>query len=192
MSRLLFIAALFFCSMFHSGLDAKTKVALRSSAFFHNSERFRHLFGNVGPCFEVEASTPLPICPLTGSPYDLWTNFDWFSKEKKQSNSRHIRASIANASVGVNGVYSGCENYDFYLGIGASVSRIFVNKSTRYGPEKISKLAVGGVIKSGFRSYFYERYFADFFVDYVFQSAKYEQQIDIGGLKTGMGLGIIF
>jgi len=192
MSRCLFIAALFCSSLFHSGLHADTKVAVRSAAFFHNSERFRHLFGNVGACFEVQASKPLPICAFAGTPYELWTNFDWFSKEKKQSHSSQMRARIANASIGVNSVYSGCEKYDFYLGIGASVSRIFINKSSRYRSEKISKLAVGGVLKSGFRSYFYEPYFADLFVDYVFQSAKYHQQIDIGGLKMGLGLGIIF
>lgn len=141
----------------------------------------------MGTSYEVEASTKLSPC------FDAWVNFDWFSKHG-QSHGFHnpTRVSIANVSTGLKLPYQFCEQFAVYIGVGPSFSNISLKNKSRCTHENLSKLAIGGIFKTGIYYYFNECSFLDLFVDYLYQPVYFKKHVDIGGFKTGAGLGIKF
>lgn len=166
----------------------EVSVEVRSAAFFHSSGRFREIYGTVGGCYQLEVSTPLFHCT------DGWVNFDWFSKHKKSKECEvcNSRLYIANISCGVKFPYQFCEQLTAYLGIGPSFSRVWLRNKSKHDHERVTKLAVGGVLKSGVVYFINACMFIDLFVDYLYQPVHFEKHVDIGGLKTGAGIGLKF
>lgn len=164
-----------------------SSVEIRSSAFFHSSNLFREIYGNPGVNYQLEASTNL---------YDYfvgWANFDWFSKHGKSVGfNDSTRVNIANFSLGIKFPYELSEQFTAYIGIGPSFGRIRLKNQSQCNPETVSKFAMGGVVKTGVYYFITENMFIDVFVDYLYQPVKFESHVDIGGFKTGTGIGIIF
>jgi hypothetical protein len=161
---------------------------IRSAAFFHSSERFREIYGYPGASYQVEASTKL---------YDFldgWANFDWFSKHGNSVGFNDpTRVSIANISFGIKFPYQLVEEFTAYIGIGPSLSRIWLKNQSECGcQEYVSKLVIGGVLKTGIYYFINKRVFIDVFVDYLCQPDNFETHVDIGGVKAGAGIGIKF
>lgn len=160
-------------------------VEIRSAAFFHSSKRFREIYGNVGGSYQLEVSTYL--CDNFVS----WVNFDWYSKHKK-SKECASRIRIENISFGIKYPYQFC-NFTAYVGIGPSISRVFLKNKTRCcRRERLSKLAFGGILKTGVNYFITEDVFLDLFFDYLYQPIHFDTWVDIGGIKTGVGVGIGF
>ncbi|MBA3721427.1 MAG: hypothetical protein H0W88_03400 [Parachlamydiaceae bacterium] len=159
---------------------------IRSAAFFHASNRFRDIYENVGVSYQLETSAKF---------YDNiegWGNLDWYSKKGKSIGfSDPTRVNILNVSFGIKFPYQLTDQFIIYGGFGPSLSRIWLkNKSECTHDDSLSKLCVGGVLKTGI-IYSINRYvFIDFFADYLYQPVKFERQINIGGLKAGLGVGI--
>lgn len=189
MNKILFkmslvLLCLTLCPLF---AECQSSVEIRSAAFFHSSKRFREIYGNVGACYEFEISTKLHSC------CDAWTNFDWFSKHGKSDGfSDPTRVSIANISLGLKFPYQFSEQFTAYIGIGPSLSRIMLKNKYQSGTENTSKLAVGGVLKTGINYSIYKNVFVDLFFDYLYQPVNFETNVDIGGIKTGIGVGVKF
>lgn len=162
-----------------------TSLEFRSAAFFHSSKLFREVYGNVGVCYELEASTGLCEC-LEG-----WINFDWFSKHNEIGRCAS-RASIANISFGIYFPYRFCDRLIAYIGVGPSFSEIWLKNSAPCCVERVSKLAFGGILKSGIYYFINRCFFIDLFVDYLYQPVHFETSVNIGGFKTGAGIGIQF
>ena len=167
--------------------ESQSSVEIRSAAFFHSSERFREIYGNSGTSYQLEASTKL---------YDYldgWTNLDWFSKHGKSDGFNDpTRVSIVNISLGIKIPYQFSEQFTAYIGIGPSFSTIWLKNESQCGPETVSKLAVGGILKSGIYYFIYRSVFIDVFADYLYQPVNFETHVDIGGFKVGAGIGIKF
>lgn len=162
-------------------------VEIRSAAFFHSSKRFREIYGNVGCSYQLEASTYLCSC------LDGWANLDWFSKhDKPKACPGNTRVSIANISLGVKYPYQLCENYIAYVGIGPSLSEVWLKNHSQCEHERVSKVAFGGVLKTGIYCFITCDIFLDLFIDYLYQPIHFDKQVDIGGLKTGVGIGMQF
>ena len=155
--------------------------------FFHSSKRFREIYGNVGACYQLEASTKLNNC------FDAWANFDWFSKQGRSDGFNDpTRVSIANVSLGIRFPYQFCEQFTTYIGIGPSFSKIMLKNKSQCCHENVSKLAIGGVLKTGFYYFINRHIFIDVFVDYLYQPVNFETHVDMGGIKTGIGVGVKF
>lgn len=169
-------------------------VEFRSAAFFHSSKLFREIYGNVSGCYELEASTRLNNC------MDGWVNVDWFSKhgnskecEKNSSCEKCTsRVSIANISLGIKYPYYCWEQATAYIGIGPSISRIWLKNEFQHRHEREAKLAIGGILKTGINYYIKNCLFIDLFVDYLYQPVHFKKSVDIGGFKAGAGLGFNF
>lgn len=178
--------AIFLITPFLAIVEAQEiSVEARSGAFFHSSKRFREIYGNVGVSYQLEASAHLCHC-LEG-----WTNFSWFSRDKK-SEGCSSRASIANISLGIRFPYRFCEGFIAYIGIGPSFSEIWLKNRSECCREKVSKLAVGGILKTGLYYFFNHCVFIDVFVDYLYQPVNFHKHVDIGGVLPGAGVGIKF
>lgn len=166
-------------------MSMETTVELRAAAFFPSSDRFRDIYGKVIGDIQIEASTQWPGC------LESWVNLDFLSKHGKSIGGEDpTKVNIANVSFGINMPYQFCE-YTFYIGIGPSFSRIWL-KNQSCSEEKVSKLAYGGVLKSGVCYFLTECIFLDVFVDYLYQPVHFETKVDIGGFKIGAGLGVAF
>lgn len=164
-----------------------SNVEVRSAAFFHSSERFKEIYGNVGASYQLEASTKLYDC------FEGWANFDWFSKHGKSDRLNDpTNVSIANISLGMKFPYQFCEKFTAYIGIGPSLSRIWLKNKSHCRHETVSKWAIGGVLKTGIYYFISKRIFIDVFVDYLYQPVHFETHVDMGGFKTGVGLGVKF
>ncbi len=160
---------------------------IRFAESLHSSDRFSKIYGNWGASYEVEASTQLPYC------IDGWCNFDWFSKHgRSEGLDNPTRVQIATVSLGVRFPYQFCERFTGYLGIGPTISRIWIKNNSECSRGKTSKLLIGGVLKSGVIYSLCGNIFCDFFADYIYQPVHFETQVDIGGLKLGAGVGIEF
>lgn len=179
-----------FCVMFLSILCpavAKTQnfnVEIRSAAFFHSSKRFRDVYGDVGCSYQLEASALLNNC------WNGWVNFDWFSDHRKLKKCHaSTDVSIFNTSVGLKYTHQFCKRYVAYVGIGPSFSRIWLKNKCHCEHEKISKFVIGGLLKTGIYYFFTCDLFLDLFFDYLYQPVHIDRHIDIGGFKTGVGIG---
>jgi hypothetical protein len=183
---------LFFILLFLTNINPllaefQSSVEIRSAAFFHSSERFREIYGNPGTSYQFEASTKLYDC------LDGWTNFDWFSKHGKSDGFNDpTRVSIANISLGIKFPYQFSEKFTAYIGIGPSLSRIWLKNKSQFSHETVSKLAIGGILKTGIYYFINRHVFIDVFADYLYQPVNFETHVDIGGFKVGAGMGIKF
>lgn len=167
--------------------EFQSSVEIRSAAFFHSSERFRKIYGNAGASYQIEASTRLCSC------LDGWANFDWFSRHGRSGGfCDPARASIANVSFGIKAPYQFCDQWMVYIGVGPSLSRIWLKSKSQCSHESVSKLALGGVLKTGVNYCIFRNIFMDVFVDYLYQPVHFKTHVDIGGFKTGAGLGVKF
>lgn len=167
--------------------EMESHLEIRSAAFLHSSKLFREIYGNTEVSYQLEASTKL---------YDYvdeWVNFDWFSKHGKSDGLNDpTRVSIASLSLGIKVPYQFRERLITYIGIGLSLSRIWLKNKGECNHETVSKLAIGGILKTGIYYFISPRVFIDVFVDYLYQPVHFEKHVDIGGFKTGIGLGVKF
>jgi hypothetical protein len=174
----------------------ESSVELRCAAFFPLSERFTDIYNEVGASYQIEASTPVY------DDFDGWINFDWFTKHGRSKGFHDsTRINIANISFGVKYFFE-----DFlqfmpcygqgpiipYIGIGPSFSRVWIKDKSRCTHRHTCKWAYGGVLKTGFYYFFCDQVFIDIFVDYLYQPIHFHKNVDIGGFKTGAGIGIKF
>ena len=185
------LRAIFFLLLMSSSFwlfaEYENTVELRSAAFIPTDNLFRDIYGNAGASYQLEASSAV----YEG--LDVWGNLDLFSKPGRSvglGNSTEIL--IANTSVGIKVPFQFSEKISPYIGIGISLGRVWLKNNSFCGEDKASKFAVGGVLKTGINYFFMENVFLDVFIDYLYQPVHFETDIDIGGLKTGIGLGIQF
>lgn len=163
-------------------------VEVRGVAFFPSSDRFRDVFGDVGPGVEVEASTT--IC----NRFNAWINFDFFGRDRHHGSCCKNKINMFDFSFGARYIFNTCSCFQPYLGIGPSFSWLNLkNKSCIGGHHTQRKSSVGGVFKAGVYYYFCNNIFADIFVDYVYQPVHFHHRtVNVGGVRTGLGLGLAF
>lgn len=165
----------------------ENSLEIRSAAFFHSSERFRHIYGNVGGDYQLEGSNKLY------NDVDGWANIGWFSKYgHSEGLSDPTRVNIVNISCGVKFPYRFSDKFTGYVGIGPSLARIWLKNKSHCGHGNASKWAIGAVLKTGVNFLITERVFIDVFIDYLYQPVHFKTDVDIGGIKTGLGLGVKF
>lgn len=167
--------------------DLKNSIQIRADAFFPSSHRFREIYGSVGPSYEVQASRKI------NSFIDGWVNFDWFYKSghgKGCHTKTHI--NVANGSFGINFVYQFSKPVGIYLGLGPTFGGVWLKNESHCGHERVSKFAFGGVVKSGFTFSLSKHFFLDLFADYFYERVHFEHHVNIGGFRTGLGLGYKF
>ena len=169
----------------------KNLVEIRCGGFIHANKTIRHLYGNIGTSYSLEVShqfKPSMAC---------WVNLDYFSKQGKISgcssgHSGHTHMKLPNLSIGLKYFYPIQETITLYIGLGPSLSGVFIRNRSECLREKVSRAALGIITKTGIYYPFYENFFADFFIDYLYQPVRFKKQLDIGGMKTGIGIGYGF
>lgn len=165
--------------------DFQNSVEVRAGAFFHSSSRFREIYDNVGVSYGAESNMKLSY------PFDAWSNFDWYSKNGKSIGfDDSTKIQIANISFGIKYPFQLAYNITPYLGIGPSISGVWLKNKSDCVTENKARLAFGVVLKTGVYYQFSDYLYINLFADYLYQPVDFQKSIDIGGLKTGIGLGM--
>lgn len=170
------------CPLF---LEAKTTLELRVAAFIPTDQLFRKIYGDAGPSFQIELSSPL-YWNTNG-----WVNFDYFTKSGHVHGCGKSSIHIYNFSLGPK-QYFKLNNFTLvYIGIGLNIAGVSIHNKNCCGGHD-SKTSCGGILKTGINYYFYKDLFIDLFCDYLYQRIKFKRNANISGFKIGLGVGTAF
>lgn len=170
-----------------STANNKNSFKIRAAAFIPTSKLFREIYKTAGACTELEYAYRFR------DHLEIWGNFDWFSRHGKSVGLNNpTKINIANFSFGFKFPYNVNSVHELYLGVGSSIAGIWINNKSCCCCEKVSKAAGAIIFKSGYYYYFSEQAFIDLFADYLYQPAHFQRHIDIGGLRLGIGIGVMF
>lgn len=160
---------------------------IRAGAFIPQSSLMRNIYSTAHIIGEIE------VARRVNCHCELWGNFDWFSHKGHSiglCNSTHIK--IANFSLGIKFPFCITPCTEFYFGVGPSIAGVWLRNISSCGCEYITQAAGGIVAKSGFNIALTHKIFLDLFADYLYQPVNFQQRVNVGGLKIGVGLGIRF
>lgn len=184
-TALVFIVLFFFPSFLLT--EEAGRIEVRFAPFIHSSKLFREIYRNTGIVYEIQASAKFLTC------FEVWSNLDWFSRRGRSVGLHEkTQVNISNCSVGVNFIYPYSCQFSFYCGAGPSVGTIWVHNKSHYVKERVYKTVVGGIFKVGMYFNLARNLFLDVFVDYLYQPVKFENRVNIGGFKPGVGIGVAF
>lgn len=170
-----------------TAIASEKGVEARTAAFFFSSSLMSDIYGKAGENYQIEVFTKL-------SDYFMgWANFSWISKHGSSIGlSDPTKVTIPNISFGIKLPYQITHSFAPYVGIGPIYADMSLKEESQCGKEHLSKGVFGGVLKSGAYFNINKNIFIDAFVDYIYQPANFETKVDIGGVQTGIGLGIRF
>lgn len=151
---------------------------------------------------------------------DVWGSVGWMSKQRSfrvpEYNDITIRAKIyvAPLAIGLRWIYPVTLNTDVYFGVGGCFSYLNIYNSClnykRHGfdrspfKHRMNRTGCGALIKSGIQYALTNDLFLDFFVNYLFQSFhfkhhhrvpdkfRFKRDLELNGLKVGLGVGVYF
>lgn len=181
-----FLSLLLSCFFLTSALSALT-AEFRVAGFCPSASKFKRIFGDAMPAYQVEVS--IPFC----NGFDGWANFDGVWRSNQRGDCCNSRVQILNGSFGLKFSWPYCDQFSFYLGLGPSFGSISLHNRSFCHREHVTKFVAGGLFKSGVQICVQDRYFVDLFVDYLCESARFRKNSAyIGGFKPGIGLGFNF
>jgi len=190
--KILQLLALSLCAVStYAGIEYST-LKVRGSAFFPQSKRVRQIYGKVGGNAEIEAAIGFT------DHVALWANFDWFSKHGHSTGLLQSRTNvkIANFSFGLQFPWQIDECIILYAGVGPTIAKIWlrnvINTTAQTIVQNVSKTCVGGIVKTGIYWFFYDNFFCDTFADYLYQPTGFSSKANVGGVRLGLGLGVMF
>ena len=158
---------------------------VRVAAFVPTGGLFREIYGSVGADYELEYTL------RWSRTWAAWANLAWYPKHGHSIGLESpTRVNLGNLSVGVRVLYDFNQKVSGYLGLGPSLTGVWVNNQACCSCDRVSKTTVGGVAKLGCYVYLYKSLYADLFVDYLYQPIHFESTVNVGGLKAGLGLGV--
>ena len=169
-------------------------VEFRVGAFFPSSKEVRKIYGNTAANYQFEFNTSACCCNcfcIQG-----WTSIDWTTRRGSVRECGRTRLDLVNWSIGVKCVKTLCGCMNVYAGVGPAFGGVWVknHNSCHHNRhhERTSKGTFGVIVKSGIQYYFCHNLFADLFVDYIYQPVHFHRHINVGGLRTGLGIGVSF
>ncbi len=196
------------CSLLHAEEVAETTtmeatIEVRAAAFYHTSDKYRNYYKSLDPSYEVEFSFSCDPCC-----YAWWGNLAWFNSKKEVAGNNcksHLTAcscttfvtpttkiSVANFSFGIKFPYYFSDCLVGYFGVGPVIGNVWFENNSNRGTRRTSKVAYGAIAKLGIDYYITQCVFLDLFVDYLYETVHHGRHYDIGGVKTGLGIGLRF
>lgn len=159
-------------------------IEFRGSGFYHTSHRFRSIYGDWNPDYQIEIARDIPCN------FQVWLNGDWEREKTTIEHCGSTRFRNLNISLGLRYIFARCCRLNPYIGLGPSFGFFKLENTTCCKNEKVKCLATGLVVKSGIYYRLSNRIFLDGFVDYLYQPTNFH--VDIGGVKIGGGIGFKF
>lgn len=127
-----------------------------------------------------------------------WINVNYVWREGRSIPlSDKTKLKLATMSIGNNMQFPFfTPHLKFYLGVGLSTAYLHLHDYSNHLPEHTHRWSIGVVGKSGFFTSF-NHFLLNLFFDYYYQpvrtsSTLSERQLNVGGFRTGLGLGYLF
>lgn len=161
---------------------------VRGGNLFPSSELLNDIYSGNKIEGELEATLWIPCTDLY-----LWTNINGLKKEGHFETDEITTIEIYPISSGLKYLIPICGLFSPYIGGGISYTWINTNNKLDSLKTHIHAKTYGGVIKSGIIINLTSQFFMDFYADYYFSKISSENTFEeIGGLRTGAGIGIFF
>lgn len=180
----------------------------KAAYFKPTGKRFKHIYKG-GALYGPELTVQLSECN------ENWYGFfsvDYYSKKGHSIGlGNPTKVSLLPIGIGVKYFISPCwlqnscwfGDTDFYLGLGFQPVRVHTHDFSPYVIPKITKWALGGIVKGGVYINFSCNFFLDLFIDYSFAKAKSKETMaptgpviplksSVSGAIFGAGLGYRF
>jgi hypothetical protein len=168
-------------------LEKLPTLKFRIGAFLPTSERFCEIYGSSMPVYQFEGIWTFREC------YKLWANVDWLDVDGKSDHLEyHTSIQISNFSFGISIPHQINEDLTIYAGLGPSIGWIAVHNKRTKEHRFERQGALGLLCKAELVYDLSSRVFLDIFVDYLYQPAIFRTHVNVGGLKTGGGIGYRF
>jgi hypothetical protein len=170
----------------------------RVAYFRPSSKKVQEIYGDGWADYQIEISKGF------GENWRAWLGVSGFEKSG-HSLGFHDKTKLSLIPVTLGAKYLFCLDActKLYVGAGICYSSLSIKDHSNYVHEHISKGRVGGLFQVGVYYVFTEHFFADIFVDYLYQrfdfskSHDYSQYVErhdlnLSGFKVGGGIGIKF
>ena len=168
---------------------------IRGGIFFFTNELNRDVYDSAIPFLELEGNH------FFSSKYSAWGNAGvvW-SSGKTKTFLTLTKMNITTVSIGMKRfVPISTKDIKFYVGAGLSFAVANTRFNSDYMSETMTRISPGIVGKLGFLFQRESNIFLDIFFDYYFQptlksvpGSFYQQFTDLGGFRTGLGIGYLF
>lgn len=170
----------------------------RAAAFFPMGKKFRDIYGDVGTSLQLEQTRTWKNHRYL----ELWGNVEWIfmgGHGKRSCGSTEI--DILNISLGLKSIGKVYRDFIFlYAGIGPNLGIVFIenkmecciNCEDSTSKHHSTKVAIGGIAKTGAQFLFTPHFYLDLFTDYLYMPVHFKSTQDVGGFKVGGGLGARF
>lgn len=175
------------CAVHAMNQDEPNNIKIRGSVFIPQSKRFRDIYGKVAGNIELE------YVRYIREHISFWVNIDGLVKRGHSIGfCNPTKIGIANFSFGLDFPWEVGDRSTIYFGFGPSFGDVRITNNSVCCCEKVSKGAVGFVIKSGLDVCLSEHTFIELFIDYLFERACFQNKVNVSGLKPGVALGVKF
>jgi hypothetical protein len=163
----------------------ESKIEVRGAAFAPREKLYRSIYGDLGGSFEIELSQSL------ANYLDIWGNVSWTPKHGKTVEfDSATKINQVSLSFGIKCM--GCigKGLEGYVGIGPIFTQAMIKDTSYCGQQtKNTEPEVGVVLKTGLYRALGECLFVIIFADYRYQPAELPREVDLGGLRIGIGFG---
>lgn len=168
-------------------------VELRGGYFYPTSQLLRKIYHRGGAEGELELSRN--FCPHCYPNWQIWGNVNYFARKGRSCGLHNkTRIHIVPISAGLKYVFIPHCRLRPYLGMGASYSFMHVRNKTNDVKRHSNKQGFGFVVKAGIYYDLPYNFIIDLFFDYYYQRVHFHSSgtRNLGGLRTGIGLGYQF
>lgn len=186
------IFAVFFFPLIVSA--ERGSLEIRAGYFLPQDKLMRKVYNNGGMEAEIEGAYRIVKELRT------WVNISAFYKKGfSEGLDTPTSIQVYPLSIGFKYSFNLFKSAFLYLGVGPSNSWVIICDHSSYVKQRIVKNGWGITTKSGLSYYFSKHVLLDVFADYSYTKISpisyqgvQSQSLNIGGLRTGMALGVYF
>lgn len=171
------------------------KGELRCAGVYPASKRFRQIYNNVEPEFQVEISGHIykKIIGWANLGY-LWDSGHSIPLKEKTD------LDFFTITFGLKYEVDICSNTKIYVGGGAAYGHLKVKNHSDFVRKHFNRNAWGGVTKTGINYFLSKDLYLDIFVDYLFLNVSKKHDlarnhavsVNLNGLRAGVGIGMSY
>lgn len=162
-------------------------VQFRVGHFRPSSHLFRNIYHNGG--IEYEGELNYEYVPGNS----MWLNINKFERSGITPDEQETKIQLCPLSGGIKQFIPFCSWINCYLGAGSSCTFMHVKGKSLFLDERDHKHSWGFVGKGGVWVLLSQNFFVDLFADYYYTEITFDDQTrNLGGLRAGIGIGILF
>lgn len=183
MLPIIFIFVCIVCTVYPDNVG----IQFRVGHFRPSSHLFRNIYGQGG----IEYQAELNYEYVPGN--TIWLNINGFERDGITPDNQQTKIQLHPLSGGIKQLIPFSSSINPYLGLGSTCTFIHGKGKSLFLDERDHKHTWGVVGKSGILVLLSSYFFVDIFADYYYTEIIFdEQKRNVGGLRAGVGIGLLF